>query len=145
LSYGARSAAESIDRGLRGKERDAAYETAVHEAMAHFKKCSACGKWVCPEHCWNERAGMCEGCAPDAHEAAGKRAAAMLAEDAVQRTAAGAPAGTVTCPSCGAQMRGAGKFCEECGVAVGQRKCKQCQADIGASARFCGACGGAQT
>jgi hypothetical protein len=144
LSYGARSAAQSIDRGLRGKERDAAYETAVHEAMTHFKKCSACGKWVCPEHCWNERAGLCEACAPDAKEAAGRRAAAMQVDEAVQRTAAGEAVGTVTCPSCGTQLRGAAKFCESCGCAVGQRKCRHCQADIGGSARFCGACGGAQ-
>lgn len=144
IGYGARSAVENIDRGLRGKERDAAYERAVHEAMTHFKKCSACGKWVCPEHCWNDRIGMCEGCAPDAQEAAGKHAAARLAEEAVQHTAAGAPVSTVTCPSCGVQLRGTGKFCESCGVAVGQRKCKQCQAEIGVSARFCGACGGAQ-
>ncbi len=145
LSYGARNAAASIDRGLRGKERDAAYERAVHEAMSHFKKCSACGKWVCPEHCWNERAGMCEGCAPDAKEAAGKRAAAMHVEETVQRTAAGEAVGTVTCPSCGTQLRGAARFCESCGCAVGQRKCRHCQAEIGGSARFCGACGGAQT
>jgi hypothetical protein len=144
FGYGARSAAQHIDRGLRGKERDAAYETAVHEAMTHFKKCSACGKWVCPEHCWNDRAGMCEACAPDAQEAAGRRAAAVQVDDAVQRAAAGGAVATVTCPSCGTQLRGVAKFCESCGCAVGPRTCKHCSAEITASARFCGACGGAQ-
>ncbi|HKO92553.1 MAG TPA: hypothetical protein VJU61_15435, partial [Polyangiaceae bacterium] len=46
-----RSAVSGIDRGLRGKERDSAYEQAVNEAKVHFNKCSHCGKWVCP-HCF---------------------------------------------------------------------------------------------
>jgi hypothetical protein len=144
FGYGARSAAENIDRGLRGKEHDAAYETAVHEAMAHFKKCSVCGKWVCPQACWNDSAGMCEGCAPDASEAAGRRAAQLKVEEAVQRAAAGGEVASVTCAACGAQLHGAGKFCEACGSPVGQRHCKHCQAELSAGARFCGACGGAQ-
>src|SRR5215467_3787313 len=48
-----RHAVEGIDRGLRGKERDAAYEQAVNEAQVHFHKCSHCGQRVCG-HCWNE-------------------------------------------------------------------------------------------
>ena len=145
FGYRARGAAEHIDRGLRGKERDAAYEQAVHQAMVHFKKCSVCGKWVCPAHCWNEGAGMCESCAPDAQEAAGRRAAERRAEEAVQRAAAGGAVASVTCPTCGVQLRGAAKFCESCGTAVSQRSCRHCQARLSSSARFCGECGGAQT
>jgi hypothetical protein len=43
LGGGGQRVADGIDRGLRGKERDAAYERAVGQAQVHFKKCSACG------------------------------------------------------------------------------------------------------
>lgn len=69
-----RHAVQGVDRGLRGKERDAAYEAAVNEATAHFNKCSHCGQWVCA-HCFNDKVGLCEGCAPDANEHAAKAAA----------------------------------------------------------------------
>src|SRR5689334_23366450 len=42
----ARGAVDGIDRGLRGKEHDSAYERAVHEAKVHFNKRSHCGNWV---------------------------------------------------------------------------------------------------
>jgi len=144
FGYGARSASAHIDRGLRGKERDSAYEQAVHEAMVHFKKCSACGKWVCPEHCWNDPVGMCEACAPDAREAAGKQAAEQQLRAAVELARAGGPLAAVSCPTCAVQVRGGGKFCEACGSSLVQRTCKHCQAALSAGARFCGACGGAQ-
>lgn len=144
FGYGARNAANHIDRGLRGKERDAAYERSVHQAMAHFKKCTACGKWVCPENCWNELAGMCEGCAPDAQEHAAKLAAQQRVAAAQQRVAAGGSVSSVSCPTCGVQVGSAGKFCEACGSPLGQAQCRHCRAPVSASARFCGECGGAQ-
>ena len=139
-----RHLADGIDRGLRGKERDSAYESAVGEAMAHFKKCSSCGKWVCPEHCWNEPIGMCERCAPDANEAAAKRAARWGVERAEQAVVEGGDAKLVSCPACGAQARG-GKFCEGCGAPFAAPQCKHCKKPLGVGARFCGECGGAQT
>jgi len=144
LGGSGRRVADGIDRGLRGKERDAAYERASAEALAHFKKCSACGKWVCPEHCWNESLGMCEKCAPDANEAAAKRAAQRRVEQAEQSAEQGAAVQSVTCHACGAQARG-GKFCEACGASFTAPECKHCKAPLGAGARFCGSCGGAQT
>jgi hypothetical protein len=142
--YGARRVTDGIDRGLRGKERDAAYERAVNEAQSHFKKCTACGKWVCPDHCWNPEAGMCERCAPEAGEAAGKRAAQLRAQRAVEQVdAGGAAPAAATCPGCGAESRGS-KFCEGCGMSLDAQRCKHCQQSIGAGARFCGHCGGAQ-
>lgn len=143
--HGGRRIADGIDRGLRGKERDAAYERAVHEAQAHFKKCGACGKWICPEHCWNPEAGLCERCAPNAHEQAGKRAAQRRAERAVERVDSGAQVevAATSCPGCGAETRGA-KFCEGCGTNLAAPQCKHCKQALGAGARFCGSCGGAQ-
>jgi hypothetical protein len=138
------SVAGAIDRGLRGKERDAAYEKAVAEAMVHFKKCAACGGWVCPEHCWNEQAGMCERCAPAPEEAAATRAATRRVDQAVARVEAGAEVAAVTCAVCGAQCRG-GKFCESCGTAVGGTNCQKCGQAVPPSAHFCGSCGASQS
>jgi len=136
-----REAVQGIDRGLRGKERDAAYEQAVNEAQVHFHKCSHCGQHVCG-HCWNDSVGLCEGCAPDAHEHAAKEAAVIAREHEVVavRTAGATSHASITCPVCGEQA-GGGKFCQACGTAVGQRSCKQCQAVLSTTAKFCGECG----
>jgi Double zinc ribbon len=138
----ARSAVQGIDRGLRGKERDSAYERAIHEAKAHFSKCSHCGKWVCA-HCFNTGAGLCEGCAPDAHEAAAQRKAQQAA---AQRVAAvdqqpQTAVSAVTCPVCSAAS-GGGKFCQQCGANLStERRCGSCQAPVSIGAKFCGECG----
>ena len=50
---------------FRGKGWDTAYETAVGEAKRHFRACQRCGHWVCPDRCWNGKAGLCTACAPD--------------------------------------------------------------------------------
>jgi double zinc ribbon protein len=135
-------AIDGIDRGLRGKERDSAYEKAVHEAKVHFTKCSHCGGWVCP-HCFNSRAGLCEGCAPDADEAAAKQAARRALDDKVEAVDAQklTSTGPVTCPICSAPS-GGGKFCQSCGADIRvQRSCQSCQAPLLANAKFCGECG----
>jgi len=142
--WGAERAAEGLDRGLRGKERDAAYETAVHEAMAHFRKCAGCGQWTCPDHCWNDRFGMCEGCAPSADEAAAKRAAEAARDQAVAAVSAQPqppPLPVLTCPSCNAQVQGGGRFCQACGASLANRACGSCGAALSSGARFCGECG----
>jgi Double zinc ribbon len=139
--YG-RGAVEGIDRGLRGKERDSAYEQAISEAKAHFSKCSHCGNWVCA-HCFNSSAGLCEGCAPDAHEAAALRKAQLAA---AQRVAAvdqnpDGSVSAVTCPVCSGPS-GGGKFCQQCGANLStERRCGSCQAPVSLAAKFCGECG----
>jgi len=143
VGWGAERAAAGLDRGLRGKERDAAYEAAVHQAMAHFRKCAACGQWVCSDHCWNDRFGMCEGCAPSAEEAAARRAA-ETARDRAVAAVDHAPLpplpSMTTCPSCNAQVQG-GKFCQACGASLAARVCAGCGASLSPSAKFCGECG----
>jgi hypothetical protein len=134
--------APQVDLGLRGKERDAAYEKAVNMAMVHFQKCSHCGKYSCA-HCWNASVGLCEGCAPDASEAAAKAAAKNRLEYQVAQVhaqgALGAP--VVTCVTCG-KASGGGKFCQHCGASTAPSvACKGCQAQLAPTARFCGECG----
>lgn len=136
------NAADGIDRGLRGKERDAAYERAVDEAVSMFSKCSHCGGWVC-EHCWNPAAGLCERCAPDAGEAAAIAAAAQRQQQQVllaQADPAAAP-GQITCPVC-AHPSGGGLFCQNCGTPVAAtRSCAHCERPVPQAAKFCPACG----
>lgn len=134
-------ATSDIDRGLRGKEHDAAYERAVGEAMAFFKKCATCGSWVCPENCWNEKVGMCDACAPESAQAGAKEANKLAAEKAVRAADAGQTGAVINCPVCGVQARGV-KFCEACGAALQPKRiCPSCHEPMDFSAKFCGNCG----
>lgn len=137
--------ANEVTGGLQGKERDAAYEKAVHEAMPHFKKCTACGQWVCPENCFNAKFGMCESCAPDENEAFAKQAAMNAQQQAIARAQASNATSVeqmMSCPTCSAQNRGT-KFCVKCGtpLAVQSAHCGHCGKPMAADARFCGECG----
>src|SRR5215213_9910774 len=59
LSSAGNSAYE-IQRAVGGKAHDEALQKAVEEGKTHFHQCSRCGRWVCPEVCWNPAAGQCE-------------------------------------------------------------------------------------
>jgi hypothetical protein len=141
------NSAYEIQRQVGGKAHDDALNKAVEEGKAHFHQCSRCGKWVCPEVCWNAAAGQCEECAPDYNEelaASHARAKADAAREQLQERArqtdysskidmgadsvlkaptptaqaAGAEApAQASCVSCGAQV-GKAKFCPECGTPV---------------------------
>src|SRR5579884_1790909 len=56
-------AGDLLHDATRSQARDAAFARAVEEARPHFKQCSRCGRWVCPEVCWNAKRGLCEYCA----------------------------------------------------------------------------------
>ena len=62
------AASDQLKDALRGPAWDSAFRTAVEEGKQKFKQCSRCGKWVCPENCWNASKGQCETCAPDLQE-----------------------------------------------------------------------------
>src|SRR5260370_30648368 len=64
----ASNSAYQVQRAVGGKAHDAALEQAVAECKTHFHQCTRCGKWVCPDVCWNAKAGLCEGCAPNFQE-----------------------------------------------------------------------------
>ena len=131
----------------RSQARDAALAKAVEAAKPFFRQCTRCGRWVCPEVCWNEARSLCEVCAPDL----GEEAAAAQAQAAVQQVATKAQAVDqaakidmatqqfAACPHCGARVQG-GKFCPNCGKPLQTEiACAKCGAEF--SGKFCPQCG----
>ena len=58
------NSAYEVQRAVGGKAHDEALMAAVQEGKQAFKQCGRCGKWVCPEVCWNPQANQCTDCAP---------------------------------------------------------------------------------
>ena len=73
--------AYEVQRAVGGPAHDSALKDAVTEIAPTFKQCTRCGNWVCEPICWNNKAGLCEGCAPDLDEemAAAQAEAARVA------------------------------------------------------------------
>lgn len=146
---GVGDAAYEVQRAVGGKAHDEALNTAVQEAKQHFKLCKRCGKWVCPEACWNEKRSLCEECAPDLDEELASAQATATKQQLIEkaqatdytagidmkRTAVG------ECPQCGARVQ-AGKFCPECGATlVPKATCPKCGAGADQASKFCPECG----
>ncbi len=141
--------AYEVQQAIGGKAHDEALQKAVAEIKHKFKQCSRCGKWVCPEICWNEKRSLCEGCAPDlAEETASAQAQAAVEQIHAKARATDLVADVdmkveaiANCPSCGARA-GASKFCPECGQPLNAKaKCKKCGADLPGTVKFCPECG----
>lgn len=150
--------AYEIQRAVGGKAHDDAFAAAVAEAKGFFKQCTRCGKWVCPEVCWNGKAGLCEECAPDFEEQfSASKAQAMsdaarnqLYEKAQQtdytadvdmRAGASTPQSALACPTCGAKTTGS-KFCPECGGPLQIKlSCTGCGFSPEGTPKFCPECG----
>jgi len=141
--------AYEVQRAVGGKAHDDALRTAVEEVKGHFKQCSRCGKWVCPEQCWNPKRGLCEECAPDIEEEMAAAQATATKDQIWQK------AGTTDyvknvdmtteavafCPQCGAKTQ-ASKFCPECGAKLrAKNACPKCGAEAEAGSKFCPECG----
>jgi uncharacterized OB-fold protein len=149
------NSAFEIQRTIGGAGHDEALRKAVAAGKEHFKQCTRCGRWVCPEVCWNGSAGLCEGCAPkEQEELAAQKAQAeseQIASHARQQDYTQgldfSKGGLVVCSKCGAQMSAGTKFCTECGTpntaaAAGQPKfCASCGGKIEPGAKFCPGCG----
>jgi DNA-directed RNA polymerase subunit M/transcription elongation factor TFIIS len=137
-----------IQRAVGGKAHDDALRDAVEEVRAQFHQCKRCGKWVCPENCWNGERGLCNECAPDIQmELASAQVAATVEQintkvrelDLTKDIHLGATA-AATCPKCGAKAKG--KFCPDCGTTmVAQATCGGCGAAVAAGVKFCPECG----
>jgi len=163
--------AYEVQRAVGGKAHDSALETAVQEGKEHFHQCSRCGRWVCPEVCWNAQAGQCEECAPDFQEelaSAHAKAKASAANEQLHQKAretdyvsqidmgagshlkapqppapqASAAAASTACASCGAQV-GKAKFCPECGTPTKPPRvaCQGCGHEPENPTKFCPECG----
>jgi uncharacterized OB-fold protein len=159
MFHDAGNAAYQMQRAVGGKAHDEALEKAVQEGKAYFKQCTRCGKWVCPDICWNHKAGLCEDCAPDEHEELAAQQAQAASEQIREKTRAidytkeldfqnrGA---IVQCKSCHATLRPDQKFCPECGTtnaAAAQTKdkfCGDCGAAMKPDQKFCAECGSKQ-
>jgi hypothetical protein len=168
--YGASNSAYEIQRAVGGKAHDSALETAAEEGKQHFHQCSCCGKWVCPEVCWNAKANQCEECAPDFEEqlasaqAQAKAEAArqqlyekaqntdyvsnieMSAEKQIAAPHAVKPremSAKNECSNCASEI-GSAKFCPECGTAAEAVKpnCQNCGFEPQTTTKFCPDCGG---
>ncbi len=163
------NSAYEMQRTVGGSAHDSALQTAVEEGKQHFHQCSRCGKWVCPEACWNEQANQCENCAPRFDEEmaaihAQAKADAMrqqIQEKARQTDYAsdvdmsansyatssqsvkpGAPS-VVACLACAYPISPNAKFCPECGTTTKQEKakCPSCSAETEFTTKFCPDCG----
>lgn len=142
--------AYEIQRAVGGPAHDAALKNAVAEIRPLFKQCTRCGRWVCGPVCFNERAGLCEYCAPDMDEeiaSAQAEAAKQQAFDKAQQVdwMKGRDLGQVTgttCKACNAKLSAGAKFCPECGTPTAVKKsCGGCGAQIEGNPRFCPECG----
>lgn len=149
--------ADHLKDAFRGPAWDSAFKAAIEECRPKFKQCTKCGKWVCPEVCWNHARGLCEECAPDLKE----HAVAAQAQVAVEQTwekarkadqmeglnvQGVALTAASTCPKCQTTLAEGARFCAGCGMAVvaakaGPRFCSGCGGALQAGARFCQGCG----
>ncbi len=161
--------AYEMQRAVGGKAHDSALQTAVQEGKQHFHQCSRCGKWVCPEACWNDKANQCETCAPRFDEelaSAQAQAKAYALKNQMQdaamkynyasevdmspesQTASSQyvkPSGpdVIACFACSYPMSPNAKFCPECGVQSEnvKPKCPKCWAEMDVTTKFCQECG----
>jgi len=145
----AAQSAQAIQMVAAGPAHDAALDASVREISPLFEQCTRCGQWVCEPICWNEKAQLCETCAPDLDEEIAAAQASAARDQAMEKAREVdyigqrdlARAAPVLCPKCGAKTQG-GKFCPECGTAVGsKRKCAHCGAEADGSPKFCPECG----
>jgi hypothetical protein len=131
LSKVGRGTGVVADAGFRDA-KDQAFLLAQSQVGNRFHKCS-CGKQAC-ENCWDEDRQLCSACVRSGSRgSAGAEAAYGGGEDSA--------AGPV-CPNCQTPSQG-GRFCHECGfdMASTHKGCPSCGAVMPRAARFCTDCG----
>jgi membrane protease subunit (stomatin/prohibitin family) len=151
----AASAGNQLKDAFRGKAWDDAFAAAIEEIKPKFRQCTRCGRWLCPEVCWNPKAALCKECAPDLVEetasaqakAMGAAAAQQIADKVAKQDFTGGvdprAQTAAACPHCAARLEGPAKFCGSCGkpIAAGPSPCPKCSAPIPAASKFCPECG----
>ncbi|HOU28058.1 MAG TPA: zinc ribbon domain-containing protein [Thermoleophilia bacterium] len=135
------------------KASDKAFRKAAEQIRPRFVQCPRCSAWMCRDHCWNEKKGLCKQCAPDLGvEMAAAQASrsveevwahAKMAEEDKHLTEADWREGiTASCPKCGAPQATNAKFCPQCGADLkAVRHCSQCGVQLQPGAKFCSGCG----
>ncbi|MBI4875516.1 MAG: zinc ribbon domain-containing protein [Acidobacteria bacterium] len=149
MFHQAGSGAYELQRTVGGKAHDSALRTAVDEIKPQFHQCKRCGKWVCPDVCWNVKRGLCIVCAPDLEQEMAA-AQAQATKDQVWQKASETDYTkkldmtqdvSAYCPECGAKTKG-GKFCPECGANLqAKTACAKCGAEFEPGVKFCPECG----
>jgi hypothetical protein len=159
------NSAYEVQRMVGGTAHDDAFSAAVKEGMQRFHQCSRCGKWVCPDVCWNAQVGQCEECAPNfkeefasahahakvdaARQQLQEKAQGMNYVGSVDMSEAGYSAAPTrptvgaagdACTGCGGSV-GAAKFCPNCGTPHASSGCKACGTAIQPGSKFCPNCG----
>lgn len=138
-----------VQQAIGGKAHDDALRKAVEEIKARFSQCKRCGKWVCPEVCWNGKRGQCIDCAPDLGQETAAAQAQAARDQVFEKARNTNLVGDVdmeqeaqgSCVKCGASV-GSSKFCPECGERVNAKvNCGACGTEMDSSAKFCPDCG----
>ncbi len=144
------SGASQVKDMLRGPAWDSAFKEATEEIRPKFHQCTRCGKWVCPDVCWNAERQLCEACAPDLQEQAAAAQAHVAVEQVWEKArktdqTSGLDTGTKqvgACPKCQASLPVGAKFCTSCGTPVSAKTlCAGCGAELAPRAKFCAECG----
>jgi uncharacterized OB-fold protein len=153
---GAENAAYHIQRAVGGTAHDSALEAAVVEGKQHFKQCTRCGHWVCPDVCWNAAAGLCEDCAPDEQEELRAQQSQAAREQIRSKTREQDYTKDldflnrdplVQCSNCQTKLAAGQKFCPNCGTpnpaaqVAQERFCTGCGAVLKPGQKFCAECG----
>jgi hypothetical protein len=147
---GAAQSADYVKDALRGAGWDSAFKTAIEEAKPRFRQCTRCGKWVCPEVCWNDKRSLCKSCAPDLAEEGAALQARLDAEQLGQKLRAPEPAveanstsqAGAACPHCAAPVERGAKFCAACGKPLAvATTCGKCGTKFATAGKFCPECG----
>ena len=152
---GVQNAAYQIQQAVGGKAHDEALEKAVAEGKQHFKQCTRCGHWVCPDVCWNASAGLCEECAPDEQEelraqqsqAAREQIRTKTREQDYTKNLDFLNRGQLLqCPNCHTTLTADQKFCASCGTPnpaakTQERHCTGCGEKLKPEQKFCAECG----
>ena len=115
--------ADRMSDTFRGPAWDAAFKRAMDECMPRFRQCRVCGRWVCPQVCWNDARGLCKECAPDLSDHMPAIQSQVAVEQAWQRARSVEQAGEQAappsfCAQCGGRLDADSRFCSHCGHPV---------------------------
>lgn len=151
VAYGLDMGGDAATRRFEGmtpewhKEHEAAFRNAMNEAKEHFHRCHGCQHWVC-DACFNEEDGLCVQCAPRENTVVAKARSERLVEEVREKASTAnvfhgnIDSRQITCPKCGKPVA-QGKFCNNCGAAVGLAICSNCGAENQQGTKFCSECG----